>query len=84
MMAHQGLRLQKLIWSHLLLPIALLLQEAEAVGLAAKLEDKGWALEQLLGPTLSPEGSSNRLKSEEARATTEHLYTPDRCACSSG
>lgn len=57
------------------------------MGLASKLEDKGWALEQLLGPTLSPEGSSNRLKSEEARATTEHLYTPDRCAargCRSG
>lgn len=53
-------------------------QESEAVGLASKLEDKGWALEQLLGPTLSPEGSSNRLKSEEARAITEHMYTPDR------
>jgi hypothetical protein len=57
----------------------LLLQESEAVGLASKLEDKGWALEQLLGPTLCPEGSSNRLKSEEARAITEHMYTPDRC-----
>eukprot|EP00879_Flechtneria_rotunda_P024559 GHRR01026039.1.p1 GENE.GHRR01026039.1~~GHRR01026039.1.p1 ORF type:complete len:229 (-),score=108.03 GHRR01026039.1:698-1384(-) len=53
-------------------------EEAEAVDLAGKLEDKGWALEKLLGPTLAPEGASNRLKSEEARAITEHLYTPDR------
>jgi len=53
-------------------------QESEAVDLAAKLEDRAWALEQLLGPTLQPEGSSNRLKSEEARALTEHLYTHDR------
>jgi hypothetical protein len=66
-----------------LLVVVLVLQESEAVGLAAKLEDKGWALEQLLGPTLSPEGSSNRLKSEEARSITEHMYTPDRCDCSS-
>ncbi|KAF8072650.1 hypothetical protein HT031_000310 [Scenedesmus sp. PABB004] len=50
----------------------------EAVELATKLQDKGWALEQLLGPTLTPEGASNRLKSEEARTLTEHLYTPDR------
>lgn len=56
------------------------LQESEAVELAAKLEDKGWALEKLLGPTLTPEGATNRLQSEEARALTEHLYTPDRCA----
>eukprot|EP00878_Enallax_costatus_P000627 GHUV01000730.1.p1 GENE.GHUV01000730.1~~GHUV01000730.1.p1 ORF type:complete len:638 (+),score=262.56 GHUV01000730.1:185-2098(+) len=53
-------------------------KDSEAVTLAAKLEDKAWALEQLLGPTLQPEGSSNRLKSEEARVLTEHLYTPDR------
>lgn len=53
-------------------------QETEAVELATKLEDRGWALEKLLGPTLSPEGSSNRLKSEEARALTEHLYSTDR------
>jgi hypothetical protein len=44
-----------------------------------KLEDKAWAMEHLLGPTLQPEGATNRLKSEEARALTEHLYTPDRC-----
>lgn len=54
------------------------LQESEAVELASKLEDKAWALEKLLGPTLQPEGSTNRLKSEEAKALTEHLYTPDR------
>lgn len=53
-------------------------QDSEAVSLATQLEDRGWALEQLLGPTAHPEGSSNRLKSEEARALTEHLYTPDR------
>jgi hypothetical protein len=35
-------------------------------------------MEKLLGPLLAPEGSSNRLKSEEATAITEHLYTPDR------
>eukprot|EP00775_Hariotina_reticulata_P010525 gene10525-10685_t len=52
--------------------------ESEAVELASKLEDKAWALEKLLGPTLQPEGSTNRLKSEEAKALTEHLYTPDR------
>lgn len=60
------------------LPACAVLQEAEAVSLASKLEDKAWALEQLLGPTLQPEGSSNRLKSQEARAITEHLYSPDR------
>ncbi len=54
------------------------LQESEALDLASKLEDRAWALEHLLGPTLSPEGSSNRLKSEEARALTEHLYSSDR------
>lgn len=53
-------------------------QETEAVALASKLDDRAWALEQLLGPTISPEGASNRLKSEEARALTEHLYTADR------
>lgn len=53
-------------------------QESEAVELASKLEDKAWALEHLLGPTLQPEGASNRLRSEEARALTEHLYTTDR------
>lgn len=53
-------------------------KESEAVALAAKLGDKAWALEHLLGPTLQPEGASNRLKSEEARALTEHLYTSDR------
>jgi hypothetical protein len=61
-----------------------LLQESEAVELASKLEDKGWALEKLLGPTLQPEGSTNRLMSEEAKALTEHLYTPDRWACVPG
>lgn len=54
------------------------LQESEAVDLASKLDDRAWALEQLLGPTLQPEGASNRLKSEEARALTQHLYTHDR------
>lgn len=53
-------------------------QESEAVDLASKLDDRAWALEQLLGPTLQPEGASNRLKSEEARALTQHLYTHDR------
>lgn len=54
------------------------LQETEAIELASKLGDKAWAMEHLLGPLLSPEGASNRLKSEEARTITEHLYTPDR------
>jgi hypothetical protein len=53
-------------------------KESEAIELASKLEDKAWALEHLLGPTLQPEGASNRLRSEEARALTEHLYTADR------
>jgi hypothetical protein len=61
-----------------LLVVSVSVQEAEAVALASKLDDRAWALEQLLGPTISPEGASNRLKSEEARALTEHLYSADR------
>lgn len=46
--------------------------------LAGQLEDKKWALEKLLGPALTPEGSATRLKSQEARELTQHRYTPDR------
>lgn len=53
-------------------------QETEAVELATKLGDKAWAMEHLLGPLLGAEGSSNRLKSEEARTFTEHMFTQDR------
>jgi hypothetical protein len=48
------------------------------VVLAGQLEDKKWALEKLLGPALTPEGSATRLKSQEARELTQHRYTPDR------
>lgn len=61
-------------------PLPTTTQESEALDLASKLEDRAWALETLLGPTMAPEGASNRLKSEEARALTEHLYTHDRYA----
>lgn len=53
-------------------------QEKEAVVLAGQLEDKKWALEKLLGPALTPEGSATRLKSQEARELAEHHYTSDR------
>jgi hypothetical protein len=61
-----------------MLVVSVSAQETEAVALAAKLDDRAWAVEQLLGPTISPEGASNRLKSEEARALTEHSYSADR------
>lgn len=59
-------------------PLHVCLQEKEAVVLAGQLEDKKWALEKLLGPALTPEGSATRLKSQEARELTQHHYTPDR------
>jgi hypothetical protein len=48
------------------------------MALAAKLEDRSYALEKLLGPALRPEGSGERLLSEEVAELTAHLYTPDR------
>lgn len=53
-------------------------QELEAIETAKKLQDKAWALEQLLGPALKPEGASGVLPSEEAERLTEHLYSEDR------
>jgi hypothetical protein len=48
------------------------------MSLASKLEDRSYALEKLLGPALRPEGSGERLLSEEVAELTAHLYTPDR------
>jgi len=53
-------------------------EEKEAVALAGQLEDRSYALDKLLGPALHPEGSRHRLKSEEAKALAQHLYTSDR------
>jgi hypothetical protein len=71
-----------LVWNklvnHSVLVLSGLLQEKEAIALAGQLEDRSYALDKLLGPALHPEGSRHRLKSEEAKALTEQLYTPDR------
>eukprot|EP00877_Chromochloris_zofingiensis_P014847 jgi/Chrzof1/9616/Cz04g09240.t1 len=53
-------------------------EEQEAVALAKQLDDAGYALDKLLGPTMLPEGAPNRLKSDEVEQITEQLHTPDR------
>lgn len=53
-------------------------KDKEAMALAGQLEDKSDALEMLLGPALTPEAASGKLRSVELRERTEHLYTPDR------
>lgn len=60
------------------LHVLVLLQEQEAVALAKQLDDAGYALDKLLGPTMLPEGAPNRLKSDEVEQITEQLHTPDR------
>jgi hypothetical protein len=48
------------------------------MALAAKLEDKSYALEKLLGAAAHPEHNGDRLLSAEVAELTEQLFTPER------